>query len=58
MDKDIIIGLIITLVLFIIQIILVLYNRYIVEEIHNKDLKNIKEIKNRFYIKNNRQNER
>lgn len=52
MDKDLIIGLSLVFILFITQIILVIYNRHIVEEIHNNKLKNIKEIKNRFYKKN------
>ena len=51
MDKDLIIGLCLVLFLFISQIILVIYNRHIVEVIHNNKLKDIKEIKNKFFQK-------
>jgi hypothetical protein len=49
MDKDLIIGLSIIFILFIIQVILIVYNRYLVEEIHNKKLQNIREIKRTFF---------
>jgi hypothetical protein len=52
MDKNLIIGLGIIIILFIIQVVLIIYNRYIVEEIHNKNLTNIKEIKRKFFHKN------
>ncbi len=52
MDKDLIIGLSIIFILFIIQVILIVYNRYLVEEIHNKKLQNIREIKRTFFHKN------
>ena len=52
MDKNLIIGLSIVFILFIIQVVLVIYNRHIVEEIHSNKLQNIKEIKSKFYKKN------